>query len=156
MAAESENILKNPEFADQGKSWQLRYDKLQDSILEEDGKKVVRMGIAPVEKGGNNVFMQRLVQPQGGDYVYSVELSPSRKFKEVLIVLFWKGNVKNVYRSSRLSPRNYPKPGQWGKIAGEVKIPGGKRSVTFAVEVRDPEAGGHILIRNPEMKLREE
>lgn len=156
LAAESENILKNPEFAKQGKSWQLRYNKLQDSISEEDGKKVVRMEIAPAVQGGGNVFSQILLQPQGGNYIYSVELAPSRKFKDVLVILFWKENGKNVYRSSRLSARNYPKPGQWGKIVGEVKIPDGKRSVTFAVEIRDPDAGGHILIRNPEMKLRDE
>ena len=151
-----DNILKNPGFADQGKFWNLRYNKLQDSIKEENGKKFIRMEMAAAKEIGNNVFSQAVIRPKGGNYVYSVELAPSRKFKDVLVILFWKENGKYVYRSSRLSPRNYPKPGQWGKIVGEVKIPDGKRSVTFAVEVRDPDAGGHILIRDPQMTLREE
>ena len=151
-----DNILKNPEFVDQGKFWNLRYNNLQNSIQEENGKKFIRMEMAAANEKGNNVFSQNVTRPKGGNYVYSVELAPSRKFKDVLVILFWKENGKYVYRSSRLSPRNYPKPGQWGKIVGEVKIPDGKRSVTFAVEIRDPDAGGHILIRNPEMKLRDE
>ena len=155
--AETANLLKNPDFSGQGKFWKLRYHDLQDSIREENGKKFIRMEMAAANKRGGNVFSRTVIRPQGGSYVYSVELSPSRKFARVQVVIMYSDdNGKTVYPGARMKPAEYPKPGEWGRIIGEVKIPAGRKYVGFAVEVRDPKAEGFILIRDPQMTLREE
>ena len=155
--AETPNLLKNPDFSGRGKFWKLRYHNLQDSIRDENGKKIIRMEMAAANKRGGNVFSQTVIRPQGGSYVYSVEVSPSRKFARVQVVIMYSDdNGKTVYPGARMKSAEYPKPGEWGRIIGEVKIPAGRKHVGFAVEVRDSKAEGYILIRNPQMTLREE
>ena len=152
-----DNILKNPEFAGQGKFWNLRYNKHQNSIQEENGKKFIRMEMAAANDKGNNVFSQNVQRPKGGNYVYSVELSPSRKFAVIQITIWYPGDDgKTVYRGYRMQAAEYPEPGKWARIIREFKIPEGKKAVGIAVEIRDAKPEGFLLIRNPELSLRDE
>ena len=152
-----DNILKNPGFADQGKFWAMRYNKLQDSIKEENGKKFIRMEMAAVKGNGSNVFSQAVIRPKGGNYVYSVEVSPSRKFAVTQVVVMYPGDDgKTIYHVTRMKPAEYPESGKWGRIIGEVKIPDGRKYVGIAVEIRDAKAEGFLLIRDPQLTLREE
>ena len=152
-----DNILKNPEFADQGKFWNLRYNNLQNSIREENGKKFIRLEMAAANGKGINVFSQSVQRPKGGNYVYSVELSPSRKFEVIQVVIWYPGDDgKTIYRGHRMKAAEFLDPGKWVKINREFKIPEGKKSVGIAVEIRDAEPEGFLLIRNPELRLRDE
>ena len=156
-SAETKNILRNPGFADQGKFWKIRHGKIEDSIREEAGTPAVRMEMAPVKAKGNNVFSQRVRTPKGGDYIYAVELAPSRKFAVAQVLVIYKDdNGKAVYQFSRMKPAEYPEPGKWGRIIGEARIPEGRTHVDFAVQIGDPKAEGSVLIRHPELSLREE
>ena len=154
-ASAGDNILRNPKFADQGKFWNLRYNNLQDSIQKEKGKPCIRMEMAAADEKGSNVLTQAVSRPQGGNYIYSVEVLPSRKFKTARVMLMYRGNDgEMVYLYSRTKSSEL-KPGEWSRLVGEAKIPADK-TVTFAVEIRDPKAEGYILIRDPQMTLREE
>ena len=157
-SAKTGNILRNPEFADQGKFWKLRYSKTEESIQEEDGGKAVKMELHTLDnKRGNNVFSQYVPKPKGGVYVYSVDLLPSRRFAVLQVIVMYRGdNGKTVYQFSRIKPAEYPKEGEWGRIIGEAKIPEGRKNLGFAVQINDPNPEGSVLIRNPMMSLREE
>ena len=73
------------------------------------------------------------------------------------IILMYRGdNGKMVYRRTRMKPAEYPKSGEWGRIIGEAKIPEGRKNLGFAVQINDPKPEGSVLIRNPELTLREE
>ena len=54
-----------------------------------------------------------------------------------------------------MNPADYPAPGKWKRIIGEAKIPAGRKYVSFAVEFHDPKPEGFLLIRAPELSLRE-
>ena len=153
-SAETKNILRNPEFADQGKFWRIKHAKIEESIQEEDGGKVVK--IHPHAR--INTFGQYLPKPKGGVYVYSAEFLPSRKLFAALqvSVTYRDDNGKPVYRSSKVKPAEYPEPGKWGRIVGEVKIPEDRKSVGFMILFRDRDPEGFLLIRNPTMSLKEE
>ena len=157
-SAKTGNILRNPEFADQGKFWKLRYSKTEESIQEEDGGKAVKMELHTLDnKRGNNVFSQYVPKPKGGVYVYSVDLLPSRRFAVLQVIVMYRGdNGKTVYQFSRIKPAEYPKEGEWGRIIGEAKIPEGRKNLGFAVQINDPNPEGSVLIRNPMMNLQEE
>ena len=108
-------------------------------------------------KKGSNVFSQYVPKPKGGVYVYSVELAPSRRFAVAQVILMYRGdNGKMVYQSARMKPADYPKDGEWGRIIGEARIPEGRKSLGFAVQINDPNPEGSVLIRDPMLILKEE
>ena len=148
-SANTGNILKNPEFADQDHARQI---PLALPVPRADGP-VVRMEMAEVKGKGNNVLTQTVRTLKSGDYVCSVELSPSGEFAFIQMLAMYKDdNGKTVYQSSRIKPE----PGKWTRLIGKASIPEGRKNVSFAVEIRNPKPEGFVLIRNPEMSLREE
>ena len=157
-ASAGDNILENAEFADQGKFWGIRYSKIEESIQEENGKKAVKMEMhALADNRGNNVFIQNVRNPKGGVYVYSAEVAPSRKFAILQLLLIYRNDKgKDVYQFVRMKPAEYPEPGKWTRLIGEVNLPEGRKSVAFVVEIRDPKPEGFVLIRNPMLNLKEE
>ena len=157
-SAGTKNILRNPEFADHGKFWKIRFSKIEESIQEENGGKVVKMELHQLPNICANILSQYVPKPKGGVYVYSVGILPSRKLFNALhvSVMYRDDNGKSVNQTVRMRHADYPEQGKWGKIIGEIKIPEGRKSLGFNVYFRDPKPDGFLLIRNPEMSLREE
>lgn len=174
FAADDGNLLRNPDFETnaegQAKPWKFRYDRPDNAFLKDpDGDGIiVRMGIAtnqpqpgstrePEYKYGN-VFSQSVVRPKPGTYVYSVKVSPSRKFERVMLLMYYSGaDKKTVYQSRSFRPNDSPEPGQWGLLVGEIEVPEGVKWLGFAIELRDRKSEeGHVLIASPKLVLKEE
>lgn len=170
-ADEPDNLVRNPDFETnaegKAKPWTFRHARPENAFvknLDRDGN-IAKMEIASnqpqpgrklVFKYGN-VFSQSVIRPPQGRYVYSVKISASRKFGQILIVLYGTGpDKKRIYKSSSVKPSDPQEPGKWRMLIGEIDIPEGLKTLGFAVEIRDKKPGGHILIGSPKLVLKEE
>ena len=162
----ADNVLKNPGFETNAKgivlSWYMNGLQLKDYLVKDPGGNYIKM--PSVEKKSvngqkrfGNVLTQQVMKPKGGTYVYGVDLAPSQKFYQVLIILYYKGkDGKTVFSGTQLKPKDYPEPGKWTRLVGEITIPEGLTFIAFCVEIRAKEVGGDLLIKAPCMQLKEE
>jgi len=167
-ADSSVDLIKNPGFELNSKGkpfpWNIRSGKIEKMLVggSRKGTVAVKMPLVPTKSGVfkyGNVLSQGIPDPAPGTYVVSVNLSPSRKFVWTQIVIYYKDPVtgKTVYSSTgRLKEEDYPKAGEWKMKFMEFTIPADVKFLGFAVELRDNEPDGFVLIEKPSFVLREE
>ena len=170
-ADEPDNLVRNPVFETnaegQAKPWTFRYARPENSFVKNPDREgnIAKMEIASNQSRPGralkfkygNVFSQSVIRPPQGRYVFSVKISASRKFDQVLIVLYGTGpDQKRISKSSSVKQGDPLEPGKWRMLIGEIDIPDGLKTLGFAVEIRDQKPGGHILIGSPKLVLKEE
>jgi len=167
-ADSSVNLARNPEFKLNAKGkaapWSVRYGKIAEMITEgsEPGVPAVKMPLSfrkAARYNYGNVLSQQIKNPAPGTYIVTVNLAPSRKFNDALIVVYYTDpeTGKRVFApNGRLKIGDYPKPGEWKKKCYEVNIPENVKSLGFGVEVRDNKEDGFIKIEKPSFIFREE
>jgi|GEM_PF-5846563 len=170
-ADEPDNLVRNPDFETsaegRAKPWTFRNAQPGNGFVKNPDRagNIGKMENAPnQQKPGRklsfkygNVCSQSIIRPPQGRYVYSVKISPSRKFDQILIVLYGTGpDKKRFSKASSIKQGDPLEPGKWRMLIGEIDIPEGVKTLGFAVEIRDNKPGGHILIGSPKLVLKEE
>lgn len=165
LCAADAGIIRNPEFKLNAKGkldgWYTSNSPLMEALVQKPEGNYIKLPCVEKnvknEKRFGNVFTQHIRKPAAGTYVYGMDVSPSRQFYQVLIVMYYKGqDGKTVFNGTHLKPKDYPEPGKWTRIVGEITIPEGVNMFAFCLEIRAKEAGGDVLIKAPSMKLKEE
>lgn len=160
------NLLRNPEFrlSEQGKLpfWRVYQNDAAEALVKNTPPEVNFLKLesfAPSKKWKKigNLLAQSIDRPAAGQYVFGAELSPSRKFRQLVILLMYKGkDGKTVFTGTNLKHTQYPAPGKWIRLVGEAEIPAGIQRVFFCVEIRAEEAGGNVLVKSPFLQWKEE
>ena len=161
------NLLRNPEFrsvTQKGKveGWKISQNDSAECIVKNAPPEVniVNLESLPPGKGWHkfgNLLLQTVENPPAGPYVYGADLAPSRKFRQLIILLMYKNrDGKTVFIGTTLKHAQYPAPGKWIRLVGETEIPAGVKQLSFCVEIRASEAGGNVLVKSPFLQWKEE
>ena len=161
------NLLRNPEFrsiTQKGKveCWKIYQNDSAECVVKNAPSEmnIVNLESLPPGKSWHkfgNLLLQQVENPPAGPYVYGADLAPSRKFRQLIILLMYKGkDGKTVFTGTTLKHVHYPAPGKWIRLVGETEIPAGIKQLSFCIEIRASEAGGNVLVKSPFLQWKEE
>ena len=161
------NLLRNPEFrriTQKGKVefWKISQNDSAECVVRKAPPEVNIINLESLPPGKNwhksgNLLLQSVEKPPAGQYVYGADLAPSRKFRQLIILLMYKNrDGKTVFTGTTLKHAQYPDPGKWIRLVGETEIPAGVKQLSFCIEIRAEEAGGDVLVKSPFLQWKEE